>query len=141
MTKSQHFIDFSKPTPYVWRREWKRSLIVSSVLLPIIISMLSLLECISCFSSLSFNDVKLIFIFRWIFHSENVLRSSVVLPKYSLVFSRYCSIDSFLLPLLLHLINLSSKVPPVFFWFVVFKHVFIYICFEKLHHFFCGIAW
>lgn len=57
------FIDCSRLTRYLCKSELKISSIISSVSKPIMISLLSLLECIRHFSLLSFDGMKLIFIF------------------------------------------------------------------------------
>ena len=57
---------------------WKSSSIISSVSLPIIISVLSLLECIRRIPLLTIGDMKSIFIVRWNFHEPNYLRSSAI---------------------------------------------------------------
>lgn len=57
------FIDCSRLTRYLCKSELKISSIISSVSKPIMISLLSLLECIRHFSLLSFDSMMLIFIF------------------------------------------------------------------------------
>ena len=64
--------------------------------------MLSLLECITCFSSLSLEDIKSIAIFNWIFQVEDFLRLFMMSFNYGLILLRYSSTDNvlFLSPLL-----------------------------------------
>ena len=54
------------------------------------------------------------FIFKWILHSPEALRSSVISPRYGLIFSRYCLIDMFSRPLLLHSMHLLLNTPLAF---------------------------
>ena len=74
----------------------KRSLMISSALLPIIISMLSILEWIMWVSSETLEKIKLIAIVKLIFHSPWVLWLFIISIKYGLILSRYSSIDRFL---------------------------------------------
>ena len=66
------------PWPIWTGSYWKSSSIISSVSLPIIISVLSLLECIRRIPLLTIGDMKSIFIVRWNFHEPNYLRSSAI---------------------------------------------------------------
>ena len=78
------------------------SSITSSTLLLVMISMLSLFECITCSSSLSLEEIKLIAIVNWVFHVFDFLRLFIRSFKYSLILLGYFSTDSvlFLSPLL-----------------------------------------
>ena len=64
----------------------KSSSIIFSLSKPLIIYLLSRSKCMRRFSSLSLDDVKFIFIVRWIFHLPDFLRSSTILCRYSLMF-------------------------------------------------------
>ena len=88
---------------------------ISFVSLPIIISMLSILECIVRVSLVSLEDKKLIATVNRIFYSPLVLRSFIMLLKYGLIFTRYSSIDSVLslLPLLSYSMSLLLKELPI----------------------------
>ena len=59
------------------------------------ISMLSLFECITCSSSLSLEEIKLIAIVNWIFHVSHFLRLFDVF-KHGLILLRYFLTDSVL---------------------------------------------
>ena len=59
----------------VEKRDWKISSITSSGLSLIMISMLSIFECITRFSSVSLEDIQLIAIVILIFHVTDVVRS------------------------------------------------------------------
>ena len=139
--KTTNFIDFSKSICFLFCAfkvvNEKSSLTILSALLPIIISMLSILEFIPCFSSLSFYDMNLIFIDRWIFHSPYIIGLPAILPKYVLI-------GNFSSPLLLYSMCLWSKIPAIFFFFfsfLVFKQFLVCICFEKLLDFFFEISY
>ena len=66
----------------------------SSALSFIMISMLSIFECITRSSSLSMKKLKLIAIVNWIFHVSDFLRVFMMLLKYCLILLRYSSTDS-----------------------------------------------
>ena len=55
------------------KSEFKSSIITSSVLMSIMNFVSPLLKCIRRFPLLSFNNIKFIFIVRWIFHFSDVL--------------------------------------------------------------------
>ena len=78
--------------------------ITSSAPLLIMISMLSLFECITCFSSLSEEEIMVFPIVNWICHVSDFLRLYMMSFKYSLVLLRYSSGDTVLSlsPLLLY---------------------------------------
>ena len=88
-------INCSKPIWYLWKNESKTSQIISPALAPI----MNVSEIL--------HGMKLSFIVRKVFSLPNVLRSSIISCRYGLMFLRYCSIDSFSLPSLLHWLYLS----------------------------------
>ena len=102
-TSSLPLIDFSKSFWHFYKKKLKRFSIIPSTSLPIIISMLSLSECIVCITSESLDEKKKTAIANWIFHLPWVLRSLILL-KYGLISLRRSSIDSVLAlsPLLLY---------------------------------------
>ena len=61
--------------------------------------------------------MKLIFIVKWVFHSADVLRVSIISCKYGLIFSRYFLIVGFSSLLLVYSIYISSKMSAIFFSF------------------------
>ena len=89
---------------YVYLKDSKSYFMTSSASSLIIISILSLFECITCFSSLSMEEIKLFAIANWILHVPDFLRLFMSL-KYGLISLRYYSSDSvlFLTPLLSNL--------------------------------------
>ena len=100
--KSLPFIESSNPILCLQTNDWKSSYITSSSLSVIIISTLSLFECITPSSSLSLKDTRLIAILLWVFHVSTFLRSLMIFSKYGLILIRYSPIDKVLfLPLLL----------------------------------------
>ena len=105
------FIDSSNLFWYMFLSDSKSSFITSSNWSFILISMLSLFECLSCSSSLSsLEKIKLIVIANWIFHVSDFLRSFMISFKYGLILLRYSSPDSvFLSPLLLYSIKLLLR--------------------------------
>ena len=58
------------------------------------VSMLSLLQCITHSSSLSMEEIKLIAIISWIFHVPEFLRLFIMPLKYGLILIRHSSTDS-----------------------------------------------
>ena len=64
--------------------------------------MLSLLQCITCSSLLSVEEIKLFAIVNWIFHVSDFLELFMISFKYGLILSKYSSTGSvlFLSPLL-----------------------------------------
>lgn len=83
--------------------------------------LLLLLECISWYSTSYFVGES--FIFNWVFHSPNVLRSSIMSPKFVPKLSlhlRYYLIDCSPLPSLLVFSRLIIKVAYNLFWFIMF---------------------
>ena len=98
----------------VWLTSSVQKLINNFVSLITNHNLLLLLECMSWLLPQSFDYIKLTLILKWIFHSPDALRLSIILPKYGLIFPRYCLIDVFLLPLLLHSIYLSLNTPLIF---------------------------
>ena len=97
---NQHLsLIFSNPIWYFLITESKYSSITSSVLSLIMISVLSLFECIKRSSSLSLEERKLIDAFNRIFHVSDFLRLSMMF--YGLILLIYFSTDSvFVSPLL-----------------------------------------
>ena len=89
---------------YVYLKDSKSYFMTSSASSLIIISILSLFECITCFSSLSMEEIKLFAIANWILHVSDFLRLFMSF-KYGLSSLRYNSSDSvlFLTPLLSNL--------------------------------------
>ena len=79
---------------YLFLSESKSSFITLSALSFIMISMLSIFECITRSSSLSMKKLKLIAIVNWIFHVSDFLRVFMMLLKYCLILLRYSSTDS-----------------------------------------------
>ena len=71
----------------------KSCFITSSASSLIMISILSLFERITCFSSLSMEEIKLFAIVNWIFHMWVFLRIFLMPFKYGLVLLRYTSTD------------------------------------------------
>ena len=112
--KSLPFIDVSNPIWYLERSDLKSSTIISSALNLIMISMLSLLECITHSSSVSLEDKNITYIVNWIFHVSNFLRSFMISFKYGLILLTYSLIDSFLFisPLLSYSIKLLLQKLP-----------------------------
>ena len=88
---------------------------ISSVSLPIITTLLSLLEYMVRFLLLSVNDINLGFIVSCIFHPPNFLRSFITSHKRD-IFQGILSLMSFLL---LYFAYLSEKEFLIFFWFIV----------------------
>ena len=81
----------------IFRKNWsKRYVINLSALSLTMISLLSLLECITCSLSLSLEEIKLIAIVNWFFRVSEFLRSFMISFKYRLILLRYSSSDSFL---------------------------------------------
>ena len=87
------------PIWYLHSSDSKRSSINSSALSLIMISLLSLFECITRSSSLPLKEIKLIAIVNWGFHVSDFF---MMFFKYGLIILRYSSIDCVLfLPSLL----------------------------------------
>ena len=61
----------------------KGSSIIPSVSLQMLVSMLLPFECLTHFSFLTFLDIKLVFVVKWIFQPFNVLKLSMVSLQYS----------------------------------------------------------
>ena len=59
------------------------------------VSLLSLFECVTRFSSLSLEEIKLIAIVNWIFHVSDSLRIFMSF-KYGLILLKYASTNSVL---------------------------------------------
>ena len=91
---------------YLFLSDTKSFFVTSSASSLIMISLLSLSECIKrSWLSWSLEKIKLIAIVNWIFHVSDFLRLFMISFKYGLILLRYSSNDSvFLLPLLLYLI-------------------------------------
>ena len=87
---------------YLLRGTLTRFSITSSAFSLIVISMLSLFECITRSPSLSLEEIKLVAIVTLIFHVSDYLGLFMVSFKYGLILLRYSSFDSvlFLSPLL-----------------------------------------
>lgn len=96
------FCWFSKPIWYLEKSDSKSSLIILSVSSSIMISVLSLSKCITHILSLSFEDLKLIAIVRWLFDASGFLRLLMIFFKYGLISSSYSLTGNvlFLSPLL-----------------------------------------
>ena len=78
--------------------------ITSSAFSLIMISMLSIFECIISHSSLSMEEIKLFVIVNWIFHVTDFLRLFMMFFKYGQILLRCSSTDSvsFLILLVWH---------------------------------------
>ena len=96
--KSLPLIDVSNPIWYLERSDWKGS-ITQSALSLIMISMLSLFECITCSSSLSLEEIKLIAVVNCISNVSDFLRLFMMSFKYGVILLRYSSTDKVLFPL------------------------------------------
>ena len=70
------------------------SSITSSASSLIMISILSLFDCITWSSSLPSEEIKLIAIVNWIFHVSDILKSFMISFKYRLILLGYSSTDS-----------------------------------------------
>ena len=70
------------------------SSLTSSASSLIMISILSLFDCITWSSSLPSEEIKLVAIVNWIFHVSGILRSFMISFKYRLILLRYSSTDS-----------------------------------------------
>ena len=79
---------------FIFERILKKKFITSSTLSLIMISMLSLFECITGSSSLSLEERKIIAIVYWIFHVSNFLRLFLMSFKYSVILLKSSSIHS-----------------------------------------------
>ena len=104
------FID-SKLFWYLFLSESKSYFIASSASSLIMISMLSIFECITPSSSLSMEEITLFAIVNWIFLVSNFLRFYIKSFKYGPILLRYSSTDNVLFPspLLLYQYNCYSK--------------------------------
>ena len=81
----------------IFRKNWSKIYVINlSALSLTIISLLSLLECITCSLSLSLEEIKLIAILNWFFRVSEFLRWFKISFKYRLILLRYSSSDSFL---------------------------------------------
>ena len=74
----------SKIFQYLLRKDTKSFLTTSSALSVIMISLLSLFECIMHSSSLSLEQIKLVAVANWIFHVPDFLRLFMISFKYEL---------------------------------------------------------
>lgn len=108
--------------------------------MPSMIFLLLFLQCIWCFSPLFFDNIKLNFIVRWVLHSPDVLRCSIVSGRCGLIFWRYCSINNFFLPWHLWSIYLLPKALTSIFSSVVFEESFVILYMKLLADFFKGLA-
>ena len=98
------------------------------------ISMLSLFECITRFSSLSMEEIKLFAIVNWIFHESDFLRLFMMPIKYDLILLKYCSSESILFLSPLHLyfplfLYCYSKNYLLFLLLTTYYYWFVIICF------------
>ena len=96
-------MDCRRPTWYLRNSESKSYLMIFPLSLPILRVLLSLLEYFLRFSLLSIDAINLGVIVRFIFHSLDSLRSSIVSRKRSLAFSMYSLNDDLLLTLVFYL--------------------------------------
>ena len=87
---------------YLCKRELKSLSIVSSISLPIKVYKLPLVLCIIRVWSEYLEEIKLIVIVNWIFHSPWVLKSSIKSFKYGLISAKYSLIDRVMFLPLLH---------------------------------------
>ena len=117
---------------YLFLSESESCFITSSATSLIMISMLSLFECTTCYSSSSMEEIKLIVII-WIFHASDFLKLFLMFLKYGLIFLRYSSTDSVVLIDTVQLIgtvtfifsiNVSPKIT-LCFWFIIIFFFFI----------------
>ena len=92
--KSLPLIDVSNLIWYLWRSDWGSISINSSSLLLIVISTLSLFECIMHSSSLTLEEINWAVIVNWMPHVSKFFRSFMVSFKYDLISLRYSSNDS-----------------------------------------------
>ena len=93
---------------YLFLSDLKSSLITSSALSLIMISILSIFECVTWSSSLSsLEEVKLIFIVCWIFHVSDFLRSFMISYKSGVILWRYSWTDRVLFSSLLLLYSIK----------------------------------
>ena len=79
----------SKTFRYSLRKDTKSFLTTSSALSVIMISLLSLFECIMHSSSLSLEQIKLVAVANWIFHVPDFLRLFMISFKYELIVFLY----------------------------------------------------
>ena len=91
--KSLPLIDVSNPMCYLERFYNLKGSITQSALSLIMISMLSLFECITCSSSLSLEEIKLIAIVNCISNVSDFLRLFMMSFKYGVILLRYSSTD------------------------------------------------
>ena len=116
---------------YLLRIELKSLLIILFVLLQMIISVLSLLEWIDWHLPLIFDIIKQIFSVKWVFHSPDTLRLSIILPKYDLTFSRNCSIYVFCFTFIFNVFIIKHTIN--FLLFVMVYCVFFNISLRPLY--------
>ena len=81
---------------YLLLNESKSYLITSSAPSLIMISMLPLFECITCYSSLSMEEINLFANVNWIFHMSDFLILFMMSFNYSLILLRYSWTNSVL---------------------------------------------
>ena len=79
------YIDVSSPTWYLLRSDLKSFSVTSSGLSLIMISMLSLFQCIRNSSQLSLEEIKLIDIVSLVFHVSHFFRLLMISFKYDLI--------------------------------------------------------
>ena len=79
------YIDVSSPTWYLLRSDLKSFSVTSSGLSLIMISMLSLFQCITNSSQLSLEEIKLIATVNLVFHVSHFFRLFKISLKYGLI--------------------------------------------------------
>ena len=82
-------MDISNPILYIESSDLKNYSIASSELSLIMVSMLSLFEYMTGYSSVSLQEVKLIAIVNWMFHESDTLTSFMISFKYGLTLLKY----------------------------------------------------
>ena len=114
---------------YLFLSKSKSSFMTSSASSLIMISMLSLFECIITPSSpLSKEEIKLFVIDNWIFHGSDFLRLFMMSFLYGLILSRHSSIDT----VLLELVNtINRTVTPKIICSYCFIKIFISLCSKR----------
>ena len=104
----------------------------------IMIFILRLFKCITCFSSLSLEDIKLVAIVIWIFDATDFLRSLMISFKYVLILLIYSLIDSFnsisdTYWLIMIFFFMLKKVPNIFNYYVFDCFIFFFQSKKILH--------
>ena len=89
--RQTHYLSSVFPN-HLFRSDLKSFLIILSALSLIVTSLLSLFECITCSSTSSLEEIKLIAIANWIFYVSDFSRFFMISFKYDLMLLKYFSI-------------------------------------------------